>query len=42
VEAIAKEKNLVGYYGPLINNFSLKNENFSVAVEVAAGFYYYY
>ena len=37
VEQIAREKKLEGYYGPLINNFSLKNDAFRTAVEVAAG-----
>ena len=37
VEAIAKEHNISGYYGPLIDNFELKSDVFRVAVEVAAG-----
>ena len=37
VEAIAKEHNILGYYGPLIDNFELKSDVFRVAVEVAAG-----
>lgn len=45
VERIAEEKGLnrpdsrgrVAYYGPLIDNFNLKNDGFRTAVEVAAG-----
>lgn len=37
VEHIANEKNLNGYYGPLIDNFELRNNAFQTAVEVAAG-----
>jgi structural maintenance of chromosome 3 (chondroitin sulfate proteoglycan 6) len=37
VERLAAEKNLKGYYGPLIDNFELKNEAFRTAVEIAAG-----
>jgi structural maintenance of chromosome 3 (chondroitin sulfate proteoglycan 6) len=37
VEEIAKEKKLKGYYGPVIDNFSLKSDVFRTAVEVAAG-----
>lgn len=36
-DIIANEMNLEGYYGPLIDNFELKNEGFRTAVEVAAG-----
>jgi structural maintenance of chromosome 3 (chondroitin sulfate proteoglycan 6) len=36
-DAIAAEMNLGGYYGPLIDNFDLKNDAFRMAVEVAAG-----
>jgi structural maintenance of chromosome 3 (chondroitin sulfate proteoglycan 6) len=37
VEQIVQEKRLTGYYGPLIDNFALKNDGFRTAVEVAAG-----
>ena len=37
VEQFAQEKNLEGYFGPLIDNFALKNDGFRTAVEVAAG-----
>ena len=37
VEHFAQEKKLEGYYGPLIDNFTLKNEGFRTAVEVASG-----
>lgn len=37
VEVIAQEKNIAGYYGPLIDNFNLRNGAFKTAVEVAAG-----
>lgn len=37
VERIAEELQLKGYYGPLIDNFTLKNEIFRTSVEVAAG-----
>jgi structural maintenance of chromosome 3 (chondroitin sulfate proteoglycan 6) len=37
VERIASEQNLKGYYGPVVDNFSLKNDAFRTAVEVAAG-----
>ena len=37
VEQIVQEKRLEGYYGPLIDNFQLKNDGFRTAVEVAAG-----
>ena len=37
VERIASERQLTGYYGPVIDNFSLKNAAFQTAVEVAAG-----
>lgn len=37
VEQIASELELSGYYGPVIDNFELKNEAFRVAVEVVAG-----
>ena len=36
-EQIVQEKNLTGYYGPLIDNFKLKSEAFRTAVEVAVG-----
>ena len=34
---IVEEKGLKGYFGPLIDNISLKNDAFRTAVEVAAG-----
>jgi structural maintenance of chromosome 3 (chondroitin sulfate proteoglycan 6) len=37
VDRIAAEKKLTGYYGPLIDNFSLKNDALRTSVEVAAG-----
>jgi len=37
VERIAAERKMKGYYGPLIDNFELKNGAFRTAVEVAAG-----
>ncbi len=37
VEKIAREKNINGYFGPVIDNFELKNDAFRTAVEVAAG-----
>jgi structural maintenance of chromosome 3 (chondroitin sulfate proteoglycan 6) len=37
VEAIAAEQGLQGYYGPVIDNISLKSDAFRTAVEVAAG-----
>jgi structural maintenance of chromosome 3 (chondroitin sulfate proteoglycan 6) len=37
VEGIAAELKLKGYYGPLIDNFTLKNDIFRTSVEVAAG-----
>eukprot|EP01035_Chromulina_nebulosa_P017480 gene17480-23032_t len=36
VELLAQQLNITGYYGPLIDNFELKNEVFRTAVEVAA------
>ena len=37
VSRIVEEKGIRGYYGPLVDNFSLKNEAFRTCVEVAAG-----
>lgn len=37
VEKIATERGIRGYYGPIIDNFSLRNNAFRTAVEVAAG-----
>lgn len=37
VQQIVQERHLEGYYGPLIDNFTLKHEGFRTAVEVAAG-----
>lgn len=37
VERIVEEKGITGYYGPLIDNFTLKSAAFQTAVEVAAG-----
>lgn len=37
VEDIVREKNIRGYYGPLIRNFRLAAEGYRTAVEVAAG-----
>ena len=37
VQKIVAEKQLSGYYGPLIDNIVLKNEVFKTAVEVSAG-----
>lgn len=37
VEKIATEKALVGYFGPIIDLLTLKNDGFRTAVEVAAG-----
>lgn len=37
VEAIVEEFNIEGYFGPLIDNFSLTSDAFRTAVEVAAG-----
>jgi structural maintenance of chromosome 3 (chondroitin sulfate proteoglycan 6) len=36
-ERLAQEMQLEGYYGPLMNNFTLKSEAFRTAVEVAVG-----
>ena len=37
VSRIVEERAIRGYYGPLVDNFSLKNEAFRTCVEVAAG-----
>jgi len=37
VEEYAREHQLEGYYGPLIDNFRLRSDAFRTAVEVAAG-----
>ena len=37
VEQIATENNIQGYFGPLIDNFELKNDAFRTAVEVSVG-----
>jgi structural maintenance of chromosome 3 (chondroitin sulfate proteoglycan 6) len=37
VEYIVQQKNIKGYYGPLIDNISLRSDAFRTAVEVAAG-----
>jgi len=37
VESIVKQQNIEGYYGPLIDNITLKSDAFRNAVEVAAG-----
>jgi len=37
VEEFAREHQLEGYYGPLIDNFQLRSDAFRTAVEVAAG-----
>ena len=37
VEEYAREHQLAGYYGPLIDNFRLRSDAFRTAVEVAAG-----
>jgi structural maintenance of chromosome 3 (chondroitin sulfate proteoglycan 6) len=37
VEKIVKEKNVQGYYGPVVDNFTLRNDAFRTSVEVAAG-----
>ena len=37
IEKIAKERGIHGYHGPIIDNFSLRNNAFRTAVEVAAG-----
>ena len=37
IEAIVAEFNVQGYYGPLIDNFTLKNDVFQLAIEKAIG-----
>eukprot|EP01038_Epipyxis_sp_PR26KG_P004963 gene4963-6938_t len=37
VEQIAQDQDISGYYGPLIDNFTIKADAFKVAVEVASG-----
>ena len=37
VERIVEERGITGYYGPLIDNFTVKTEAFRTAVEVAGG-----
>jgi structural maintenance of chromosome 3 (chondroitin sulfate proteoglycan 6) len=37
IEKIVSEKQISGYFGPLIDNFSLSNPAFQTAVEVAGG-----
>eukprot|EP01041_Mallomonas_annulata_P001154 gene1154-2235_t len=37
LESVAADGAVPGYYGAVIDNFTLKNENFKTAVEVAAG-----
>lgn len=37
VEAIVAEKHIQGYYGPIIDNVSLKSDIFRIPVEVAGG-----
>lgn len=37
VEYIVQQKNIRGYYGPLIDNIKLRSDAFRTAVEVAAG-----
>lgn len=37
VESIVQERQLEGYYGPLIDNISLRSERLQTAVETAAG-----
>jgi hypothetical protein len=37
VESIVKERQISGYHGPVVDNFTLKHSAFQTSVEVAAG-----
>ena len=37
VKKIVKDENINGYYGPVVDNFTLKNAKYRTPVEVAAG-----